>query len=112
MKRDIADLRAGLFQMMNNMNPAQQAATAQPQAPFGTRLLPVAPVQAENHTEPIEHLVTNVEEEPLSLQEKEKQMIKKALLRHKGKRKDAAAELGISERTLYRKIKENNLEEL
>jgi transcriptional regulator with PAS, ATPase and Fis domain len=37
-------------------------------------------------------------------------MIKKALERHGGKRKYAAAELGISERTLYRKIKEYNIE--
>ena len=37
-------------------------------------------------------------------------MIRKALERHKGKRKDAAADLKISERTLYRKIKEYNLE--
>lgn len=48
-------------------------------------------------------------EESLSLQEKEKELIKKALEKHKGKRKQAAIELGISERTLYRKIKEYNL---
>jgi len=48
-------------------------------------------------------------EESLSLQEKEKEMIKKALEKHKGKRKSAAQELGISERTLYRKIKEYNI---
>jgi transcriptional regulator with PAS, ATPase and Fis domain len=43
------------------------------------------------------------------LQEKEIDLIKKALARHKGKRKNAARELGISERTLYRKIKEYEL---
>ena len=48
-------------------------------------------------------------EESLSLQDKEKEMIKKALDRHNGKRKAAALELGISERTLYRKIKEYNI---
>jgi DNA-binding NtrC family response regulator len=53
---------------------------------------------------------TEVIEEPLSLQEKEIDMIKKALKRHNGKRKSAAKELGISERTLYRKIKEFNIE--
>jgi DNA-binding NtrC family response regulator len=53
---------------------------------------------------------TEVIEEPLSLQEKEIDMIKKALKRHNGKRKSAARELGISERTLYRKIKEFNIE--
>src|SRR5699024_9380485 len=45
------------------------------------------------------------EEETLSLQEKEIELIKKALDRNNGKRKAAAEELGISERTLYRKIK-------
>jgi len=48
-------------------------------------------------------------EESLSLEDTEKELIKKALIKHKGKRKYAAAELGISERTLYRKIKEYNL---
>ncbi|WP_257666949.1 sigma 54-interacting transcriptional regulator [Parapedobacter tibetensis] len=50
-----------------------------------------------------------VEEESLSLVEKESDLIKKALKKHKGKRKSAAHELGISERTLYRKIKDLNL---
>ncbi len=48
-------------------------------------------------------------EETLSLQEIEEDMIKKALAKHKGKRKNAAKELGISERTLYRKINEYNI---
>ena len=55
---------------------------------------------------------TVIEEEPLSLLEREIEMIKKALIRSKGKRKNAAKELGISERTLYRKIKQHNLNEL
>ncbi|PTX44706.1 regulatory Fis family protein [Christiangramia gaetbulicola] len=49
------------------------------------------------------------EEETLSLQDKELELIKKSLERHGGKRKAAAEELGISERTLYRKIKQYNL---
>ena len=48
-------------------------------------------------------------EESFSLIEKESDLIRKALKKHKGKRKLAANELGISERTLYRKIKELNL---
>ena len=56
-----------------------------------------------------EYAETVVEEEPLSLIEKENEMIKKALIRSNGKRKSAAKELGISERTLYRKIKQFNL---
>ena len=48
-------------------------------------------------------------EESLSLFEQEKKLIEKSLTKHNGKRKDAAAELGISERTLYRKLKELGL---
>ena len=48
-------------------------------------------------------------EESLSLFEQEKKLIEKSLLKHKGKRKNASAELGISERTLYRKLKEFGL---
>lgn len=51
-------------------------------------------------------------EESLSLTDKEMELIRKALEKHAGKRKYAASELGISERTLYRKIKEYNLENL
>lgn len=49
------------------------------------------------------------EEEIVSLQDKEVELIRKALERNQGKRKDAAEELGISERTLYRKIKQFGL---
>ena len=49
------------------------------------------------------------EEETLSLHDKELELIKKSLERHSGKRKLAATELGISERTLYRKIKQYDL---
>ena len=56
------------------------------------------------------HFAEEIEvEETLSLQEKEVELIKKSLERNRGKRKAAAAELGISERTLYRKIKQYDL---
>ncbi|MEZ7496106.1 sigma-54 dependent transcriptional regulator [Leeuwenhoekiella aequorea] len=56
------------------------------------------------------HFAEDVEEEEtLSLQEKELELIEKSLERHSGKRKAAAKELGISERTLYRKIKQYDL---
>lgn len=82
--------------------------------PKETRLLPPqntptpTPVREEEYYLDIEEAE---EDESLSLQEKELEMIKKALERHtgKGKRKKAAQELGISERTLYRKIKQYNL---
>jgi DNA-binding NtrC family response regulator len=50
-------------------------------------------------------------EESLNILDKERELIIKALKKHKGKRKDAALDLGISERTLYRKLKEYNIEE-
>ncbi len=78
-------------------------------------LPPAAPVQEsydyqnESHEDSYE---THEEvEESLSLEDREKELIQKALQKHKGKRKYAASELGISERTLYRKIKEYNLSE-
>lgn len=62
------------------------------------------------HNDPDDEDVEHTEvEESLSLQDKEKEMIKKALAKHRNKRKNAAAELGISERTLYRKIKEYDI---
>ncbi len=62
-------------------------------------------------TDEYDYAETIEEEEPLSLLDKEIEMIKKALARSKGKRKVAAEELGISERTLYRKIKQFDLNE-
>ncbi len=50
-------------------------------------------------------------EESLNIMDKEKELIIKALKKHRGKRKDASADLGISERTLYRKLKEYDIEE-
>lgn len=67
----------------------------------------------ENNTLEVEdkyHFAEEIEEEEtLSLHDKELELIKKSLERHNGKRKLAAAELGISERTLYRKIKQYDL---
>jgi transcriptional regulator with PAS, ATPase and Fis domain len=50
-------------------------------------------------------------DESLNIMDKEKELIEKALRKHKGKRKDAASDLGISERTLYRKLKEYDIED-
>ena len=79
------------------------------------RMLPSAPVQVEiPSTENVHHeeFAAHIElEESLSLEDREKELIVKALEKHRGKRKYAALELGISERTLYRKIKEFQLGE-
>ncbi|MBS3807838.1 MAG: sigma-54-dependent Fis family transcriptional regulator [Bacteroidales bacterium] len=69
-----------------------------------------APVQQKPEDSPAIQDTEEYVEESLSLQDKEIELIRKALDKHKGKRKYAAQELGISERTLYRKIKEYNLE--
>ncbi|GAA4814193.1 sigma-54 dependent transcriptional regulator [Litoribaculum gwangyangense] len=76
-------------------------------------------ISIPEHNQKVEDVETNLdkyhfaeeieEEETLSLQDKELELIKKSLERHHGKRKLAAAELGISERTLYRKIKQYDL---
>jgi DNA-binding NtrC family response regulator len=55
-----------------------------------------------------DHIVVD---ESLNIMDKEKELIERALRKHKGKRKDAASDLGISERTLYRKLKEYDIED-
>ncbi|WP_445381267.1 sigma-54 interaction domain-containing protein [Robiginitalea sp. IMCC43444] len=77
-----------------------------PAAPSNKEIrVPQSPVVEDKY-----HFAEEIEEEEtLSLQEKEVELIAKSLERNKGKRKAAAAELGISERTLYRKIKQYDL---
>ena len=67
-----------------------------------------APTVVEEDVRDITHVT---EEDDLSLEKKEKELIIKALRKHNNKRKYAAKDLGISERTLYRKIKFYQLEE-
>ncbi len=126
MRKDIADLKKLTGELMQNNEISEewksdnssllrriyeaeqeQAHKASSPAETGT-FLPVYQEdnEAEIHTETIQEVV---EEQPVTLQEKELEMIKSALERNNDKRKDAAEELGISERTLYRKIKQYNL---
>jgi transcriptional regulator with PAS, ATPase and Fis domain len=75
----------------------------------------VQPTVHLNHPQPI--IIDNESnshyevDESLNIMDKEKELILKALKKHRGRRKDASTDLGISERTLYRKIKEYNIEE-
>jgi len=72
---------------------------------------PLQPTVTIRHEPPPAVVEANeLRDESLLLNDKELELMKKALERHRGKRKLAALELGISERTLYRKIKEYNLE--
>jgi len=121
-----------LFDMKTDMNDLKRLVLEMMQSGVES------PELHENHAQTIEKLYQNVDvpvpdtgsrggtiqpdddtniqdteeiiEESLSLEEKEIELIKKALNKHMGKRKYAAEELGISERTLYRKIKEYDLE--
>lgn len=72
------------------------------------KLIPLSNTSSA-HNDPYDFAEEIEEEETLSLQEKEQELIRKALERNNGKRKLAAKELGISERTLYRKIKQLDL---
>jgi transcriptional regulator with PAS, ATPase and Fis domain len=72
--------------------------------------LPVKQAEDEEYEEKVEDISHETEEESLSLESKEKEMILKALKKHNNKRKYAANDLGISERTLYRKLKQYDIE--
>ncbi len=121
MQKDLMELKkivyANINPAINGIAPAQPlASTPIPDSAnsFGNTLINDTAEQNEIKiiTQPNDNdIITEPEiiEESLSLQDKEKEMIKKALNKYNGKRKAAAKELGISERTLYRKIKEYNI---
>jgi transcriptional regulator with PAS, ATPase and Fis domain len=128
MKKDVTDLKKMFFEvlqnpaMATNVNPAMfQQDNIMPG--YITHEVPAAPINPAiatpqpasgpiiiQHNEPVIDHHEDVEES-LSLMDKEKELIVKALRKHKGKRRDAALDLGISERTLYRKIKEYDIDE-
>jgi len=131
MKSDLRDLKKLTMELMKsgNANEVQKDNEHLIQKIYGgndkesyedefedLEVLPIAE-KNEQFVEPIEdssqdkyHFAEEIEEEEtLSLHDKELELIKKSLERHQGKRKLAAAELGISERTLYRKIKQYDL---
>lgn len=110
MKKDITELR----KTVDELTAGQIPTTTQIATPIKATV-----INSTNNTDLVEyentqdakveylqekHVVDN-----LSLQDKENEVIIKALQKHNGKRKDAAKDLGISERTLYRKIKEYNI---
>ena len=101
MKRDLTELKKITFDLMQKEGNTEIMQTVNPTI-FNDRDENSLVIQ-RNEPQTIEV------EESLSLFDQEKKLIEKSLLKHKGKRKDAAAELGISERTLYRKLKEFGL---
>jgi DNA-binding NtrC family response regulator len=101
------------FSDVANENPNKQIDYTPKHLPVETTFSPVNTNSNPTiilNDEPQHYEVDNVEQN-LSLAEMEKSMILKALEKHRGKRRDAALDLGISERTLYRKIKEYELED-
>lgn len=109
MKNDVNDLKKLVHEIMSGSVPT----TATPVKPIIEDHNLVQPVirKVVHAPQPLQSDAEDViEEESLSLEDSEKEMIRKALERHNGKRKNAAADLKISERTLYRKIKEYKLE--
>ncbi|MCG3166544.1 MAG: Anaerobic nitric oxide reductase transcription regulator NorR [Bacteroidia bacterium] len=118
MKKDINDMKKLVVELISNEEGNQQF--REKNAGLINKLYrevePVSDfdhgVQIQRKNEEDTHFVVpeEVAEQTLSLEETEIGLIKRALEKHKGKRKDAAAELGISERTLYRKINEYNID--
>lgn len=125
MKSDLNDLKKLTMELMQNgvSQKVQDENESLIQKIYGTeeetvfheeeenvKLLPVSPeITVVPETDKYHFAEEIEEEETLSLHDKELELIKKALERNKGKRKAAASELGISERTLYRKIKQFDL---
>lgn len=121
MKRDVTELKKLFFDVLQNpailhQNPALINQLREVQAHHETPTAqPVLVPHAVQQGQPVlvhDDIHEHVEvEESLNILEREKELIIKALKKHKGKRKDAALDLGISERTLYRKLKEYNIDE-
>ena len=108
MRRDITDLKDQVKKLPGNTENDQMQTVVQPVSIITKNESPskqIVTVDNDDIQDTEEYV-----EESLSLNEVEKDMIKRALAKHGGKRKDAAKDLNISERTLYRKIKEYNLE--
>ena len=116
MKKDIAELRNTVNHLMNGSQPEQNYVPAPPMAYVGDTVVSrVSQDEPEDIEQEFMEVFSNEENvmskaESLTLSQVEKEMIIKALEKYKGHRKEAAKELGISERTLYRKIKEYELE--
>ncbi len=118
LKKDMNDLKQMIFDVAHH-----QGYTPVDPSGNNSTLLPVYNTEPEHVPAPPTYPVANTPvllepnarheevEETLLLADREKEYITKALKKHKSRRRDAAAELGISERTLYRKIKEYGIQE-
>lgn len=116
MKKDVNELKKMFFEIIQNPSIATQPRSMnefkefQPQEMIqGNMIQPPQGSQVIIHQDGIDH--HEEVEESLNIMDKEKELIEKALKKHRGKRKDASSDLGISERTLYRKLKEYDIKE-
>jgi len=122
-KKDVSELRKVVFGMLENSDSAEEF--IEPNKASITRFIPqdtaqpettdYTPNTSDRTDEVYQHVVIEDkdsvgEHEVLSLEAKEEELIRKALLKNNGRRKKAAKDLGISERTLYRKIKQYEIE--
>ena len=116
LKNDVTEMKRVIVDLINNNELSNNEKTAiitrlhTNQGDVSNQPPVISDITIEHKNEPStfqESFQESVEiEESLSLEEREKELIQKALKKHNGRRKNAAKELGISERTLYRKIKE------
>jgi len=127
MKKDVNELKKMFFDLLQNPSIAQHAPIfTQDNGNGGNNLVKELNVTGSNNNaysqnQPAVFIQNNDKnniqqhedvEESLSIIDKEKELIIKALKKHRGKRRDASLDLGISERTLYRKLKEYDIENL
>ena len=105
MKKDITELRKTVDELTSGQIPTTTPIQQQQITPIKATVIDYDNTQDAE----VEYLQEKQANDNLSLQDKENEVIIQALRKHNGKRKDAAKELGISERTLYRKIKEYNI---
>ena len=123
MKKDVNELKKMFFDLLQNPSIAQHAPIFNQDN--GNMVKELNVTGSNNNTysqnQPAVFLHNNDKnniqqhedvEESLSIVDKEKELIIKALKKHRGKRRDASLDLGISERTLYRKLKEYDIENL
>lgn len=118
MKRDVTELKKLFFEVMQNpsmvsQNPNLVNQVKELQSPEISQPVLVTSNVSSNQPVMVHHDIHEHEEvdESLNIMDKEKELIIKALKKHRGKRKDAAMDLGISERTLYRKLKEYDIDQ-
>jgi transcriptional regulator with PAS, ATPase and Fis domain len=124
MKKDVTELKKMFLEILKNPQLAADTHDAylhemkeiNPQEHYPAGIAPPPynpqPVVIHNNGNGRNDIQQHEEvEESLSIMDKEKELIVKALKKHKGKRKDASSDLGISERTLYRKLKEYDINE-